>query len=122
MILKTGVDLIETQRVRDAIERHGNRFLNRIFTPQELTDCDGNYKSLAARFAAKEAVSKLFGTGIGVVRFKEIEIIRKGSGAPELRLYGSAVNLADEIGLSTWSISLSHTDEYAIAMVVAGGN
>lgn len=121
MILRTGVDLVEIARFRDALDRRGDRLLKKLFTPQELADCKMNVLSLAARFAAKEAVSKAFGTGIGAVRWQDIEVIREAAGTPALRLHGEAHRLAQTMGLNTWSISLSHTDAYAVAFVVAVG-
>jgi holo-[acyl-carrier protein] synthase len=121
VILRTGVDLIEVARVRSAIQRHGQQFLQRIYTPRELTEVGDNESSLAARFAAKEAVSKALGTGIGEVTFQDIEILRGASGEPVLHLHRAAASLAAALGLETWSVSLSHTQEHAIAMVVAVG-
>ena len=122
MVLLTGVDLIEIERVQKVLERHGQRFTQRVFTPQELEDCAGNVKSMAVRFAAKEAVSKAFGTGIGKVRFKDIEIIRLVSGAPQLKLHSRAESLTVDLGVDTWSISLSHSDSHALAFVVMIGS
>lgn len=119
MMLRTGVDFLEIERLRETLERHGEHFLARIFTPSEQTECGQNYASLAARFAAKEAVSKALGTGIGDVGWQDIEILRAESGAPTLVLHGYAQRLATQMGLKTWSISLSHTREHAVAMVVA---
>ena len=121
MILRTGVDLIEIERIGKTIERYDQRFLRRVFTPQELEDCAGNVKSIAVRFAAKEAVSKAFGTGIGVISFKDIEIRRQVSGAPYVVLHSRAASLADELGLASWSVSLSHTESHALAFVVMTG-
>ena len=122
MRLATGVDLIEIERVEKAIERHGQRFLSRIFTLVELEECGGKLDSLAARFAAKEAVAKALATGIGRVSWQEIEIEHGPANEPVLRLAGMAAQLADEMGLDAWSISLSHTSTHALAMVVATGN
>ena len=119
MILRTGVDMLEIERLRETMDRHGAHFMTRIFTPAEQTECGANFQSLAARFAAKEAVSKALGTGIGDVGWHDIEILRAESGAPVLTLHGYAEKLAAELGLKTWSISLSHTREHAVAMVVA---
>lgn len=119
MRLTTGIDLIEIERLREAIQRHGSRLLDRIFTPNEQVEIGSNLPSLAARFAGKEAVAKALETGIGAVRWQEIEILRGPAGQPVLHLYGAAATLAAERGLSTWSISLSHTHEHAIAMAVA---
>ncbi len=121
MKLKTGVDLIEIERIRASIEQHGEKFLQRIYTPRELDICAGNIASLAARFAAKEAVAKTIGTGIGAVGFRDIEILRDENRAPVLYLHGSAQTLSTQFELKTWSLSLSHTESHAIAMVVAIG-
>lgn len=118
--LYTGVDLIEVQRLGAAIERHGDRFLRRVFTEREREQLKGNLPSLAGRFAAKEAVAKALSTGIGDVSWLEIEILRGPSREPKLQLHGEAERLAGKLGIQHWSISLSHTHEHAIAMVVAG--
>lgn len=120
-MLRTGVDLIEVERIRQAIEKHGARFLARIYTPQELAQVGERAPSLAARWAAKEAVAKALGTGIGDVEWVEIEILRGPNKEPVLHLHGNAQRLAEQHGLTNWSISLSHTHEHAIAMVVAQG-
>jgi len=121
MQLKSGVDLIEISRIEAAIARHGDQFLSRVYTPGELTYCGNNKASLAARFAAKEAVSKALGCGIGDVGWKEIEVVGDEHKAPQLVLHGAAEEMAREQGLHTWSLSLSHTHEHAIAFVVASG-
>lgn len=120
--LSAGVDLVEIDRIRGVIDHHGARFLQRVFTPQELTEVKGNYASLAARFAAKEAVAKALGTGIGLVAWKEIEILRGPARQPILHLHGAAQRLAQELGLQRWSISLSHSHAHALAFVVAMGD
>lgn len=119
MTLRTGVDLMEISRLREAAERHGERFFTRIYTPAERALCAGNYSSLAARFAAKEAISKTLGTGVGDIAWTEMEILRAPSGEPYLILHGKARTRAEELGLAEWSISLSHSRDLAIAMVVA---
>jgi holo-[acyl-carrier protein] synthase len=101
--------------------RSGRRFLDRIFTPQEQTYCQDRIASLAGRFAVKEAVAKALGTGIGEMAWVEIEIVSDKMGYPELVLHGAAKRLADELGLVEWSISLSHTESYAIGFAVALG-
>jgi holo-[acyl-carrier protein] synthase len=121
MTLRNGIDLLEISRLQAAIERQGERFLARVFTPLEREICTGNLSSLAARFAAKEAVAKALGTGLGSVAWTDIEILRADSGAPLLRLHNRASSLAEQLGLREWSVSLSHTHDYAIAMVVATG-
>lgn len=121
MILRNGVDLIETHRVQDALDRFGQRFLQRIYTPRELEICKDQIQSLAARWAAKEAVAKAFCTGIGDISFQEIEILRGPRQEPVLHLHGAAEKLARDTGLTNWSISLSHTETHAIAFVTALG-
>ncbi len=121
MILRTGVDLIEISRLQRAVERHGARFLNRVFTPQEIEDTHGRFDSLAARFAAKEATSKALGTGFGEIAWTDVEVVRGPDREPSLRLLGSAAKVAGQLRLSTWSVSLSHDGSYAIAFVVAIG-
>lgn len=121
MILRTGIDLIEIARIRAAIVRHGERFSRRIFTPAELAYCAGRAESLAARFAAKEAVSKALGTGIGPVSWQEIEIRGGEYEAPAIILHERAERIAKELWLTTWSVSLSHSETHAIALVVAMG-
>jgi holo-[acyl-carrier protein] synthase len=121
MDLRSGIDLIEIERFQRVLERFGDRFLRRVFTPQELEESRRDPASLAARFAAKEAVSKALGTGIGVVTWHEIEIRRGPAREPILHLYGAASELAQKQNLTTWSISLSHSQHYAIALVVAMG-
>ena len=118
--VRTGVDLIEIARVEAAIQRHGDRFLNRIFTAQEQPDAQGQTSSLAARFAAKEAAAKALGCGIGPVGWLEIEITRDPERRPEIVLHGAAQQRAEALHLREWSVSLSHTKDYAIALVVAG--
>ncbi|RLD11909.1 MAG: holo-[acyl-carrier-protein] synthase [Chloroflexota bacterium] len=121
MNLSTGVDLIEIERIRQAIDRHGERFLNKTFTPGEQAQAGGKPASLAARFAAKEAAAKALGTGIGEVGWLDIEVVSIPSGEPMLKLHGHAQKLAAELGYKTWSLSLSHSRGLAIAMVVALG-
>jgi holo-[acyl-carrier protein] synthase len=120
-LLATGVDLIEIERVQTTIGRYGKRFLERVFTLQELAEVGNNTASLAARYAAKEAVAKALGTGIGPIAWREIEILHGPARQPLLHLHGAAQKLASEMGLDVWSISLSHTQTHAIALVVATG-
>ena len=120
-MLRTGVDLIEVSRIRDSAARFGDRFYRRFFTEAERVYCDDRFTAFAARFAAKEAVAKALGTGIGDVRWVEIEIVQGERNKPEIALHGSAAALAEKLGLTEWSISLSHTHEYAIAFVIAQG-
>ncbi len=120
-MLRTGVDFIEVGRIDEAILRHGERFFQRFFTTQELIDANGRTPALAARFAAKEAAAKALGCGIGDVGWKDIEIVRDSRRMPQLRLHGPAAALAQQLGLVEWSVSLSHTHEHAMALVVAQG-
>jgi holo-[acyl-carrier protein] synthase len=122
LVLRSGVDLLEIERLQRSMQRYGDRLLERVFTPRELAEVGDNPASLAARFAAKEAVSKALGTGIGAVTWKEIEVLRGPAGQPVLFLHGKAQQLAQELDLCTWSISLSHSQTQAIAMVVAAGS
>ena len=121
MQLRTGVDLIEIARIEETVARHGDQFLKRVYTPGELAYCRNNSASLAARFAAKEATSKALGCGIGAVGWQEIEVAGDENKAPLLILHGAAETLARDLGLNTWSLSLSHTHEHAIAFVIAAG-
>jgi holo-[acyl-carrier protein] synthase len=121
MKLSTGVDLVEISRIRDAIERHGKRFIERIYTQAEQLECDGRISSLAARFAAKEAAAKALGCGIGDVSWLDIEVVGDENHAPHLYLHGEGQRLANDLGLMNWSLSLSHSETQAIAFVVALG-
>lgn len=121
MKVASGVDLIEIERLEGTIQRYGDRFLKRVFTQQELDEAGQSMASLAARFAAKEAVAKALGTGIGTVAWQEIEVLRGEARQPVLHLHGEASRLAARLGLQDWSLSLSHTHTHAIAMVVAVG-
>ncbi len=118
-MLTSGVDLIEIERVERSIDRLGQRFLDRVFTVQEQVYCNGRVPSLAGRFAVKEAVSKALGTGIGDMRWIDIEIVCDDRGRPELQLHEKAQELAEIMGLKHWSISISHTKTHAIGFAVA---
>jgi holo-[acyl-carrier protein] synthase len=125
MIVGIGVDLVEVVRIEQAIERNGDRFLNRVFTADEIAYCSKmkspgpNY---AARFAAKEAVSKAFGVGIGAqLGWLEIEVRRKESGEPFIVLLRDGADFASLRGARAIHLSLSHTATYAVAHVVVEG-
>ncbi len=120
-MLSVGVDLIEVQRIEEALTRHRERFLARVFTPGEQAYCQGRPEALAARWAAKEAVAKALGTGVGDVRWQEIEVVCDARGKPHIRLHGAAYALAEQMGIREIAVSLSHTREHAIAFVVAVG-
>ena len=121
MNLRTGVDLIEIDRIAEMVSRHGKHYLERIYTPAELELCGKRTESLAGRFAAKEAVSKALGCGIGEVKWQEIEIVEDEQSAPVLYLYGEAARKAQELGLTNWSVSISHDQSQVVAFVVAVG-
>ena len=118
-MLRTGVDMIEVERIARAINRHGDRFFYRFYTDRELAYCGGHIRALAARFAAKEAVAKCLGTGVGDVRWLDIEIVNGARGEPVLVFHGAALLVVEGLGLQEWSLSLSHTREHAVAIVVA---
>ncbi len=118
-MIRCGVDMIECERIAAGIERGGERFLNRFFTAGERQDCGDKPYRLAARFAAKEAVSKALGCGIGDIRWLDVEIRTREDRRPQLILHGRAQDLAAQMGLTEWDISLSHSDSLAIAIAVA---
>lgn len=119
MLVSSGVDIVEVERIDRAIIRHGQRFFQRLYTSNELVDAGGRTPALAARFAAKEAVAKALGTGIGDVGWKEIEIIKGPHKEPMLHLSGRAEDIARELKITTWSISMSHTHQHAVAVAIA---
>lgn len=117
-----GVDIVETARIAHSIEKFGERFLTRVFLPAEL-EYSNKMKHptlhLAARFAAKEALSKAFGTGIGkTIGWKDLEVVRNGPGAPTVALHGGAKEFAEKIGALEVLVSLSHTEHYGAASAV----
>ena len=121
MIVRTGVDLIEIDRIAEMVSRHGRHYLQRIYTPAELELCGKLAETLAGRFAAKEAVAKALGCGIGEVSWQEIEILEDEQGAPGVGLRGAAREKAEAAGLQVWSISISHSHSHAVSVVVALG-
>ena len=123
-MLAVGVDLVEITRVKRAVERGGDRFLLRVFTPAEVAYCRGRSAELAARFAAKEAVSKALGVGVRMlapdgINWRDVEVIGDLRGKPVIHLTGRAAERAAELGIGEWAVSLSHSRENAIAVVVA---
>lgn len=116
---EVGIDAIEPSRIVELIGRWGERFLGRVFTPAERALTNGRPTSLAARFAAKEAVAKALGTGLGPVAWREIEILANERKRPVLILHGAAAARAEHLGLRHWSISLTHLADVALAVVVA---
>ncbi|MDD4924521.1 MAG: holo-ACP synthase [Dehalococcoidales bacterium] len=113
---QVGVDIIEIKRIEDAVSRWGNAFLNRIYTDSELQLYGNKPASLAARFSGKEAVIKALGSNR--VAYRDIEIIPDAGGQPRVNLYGNAGQRAQDIGIESLSISLSHCREYAVACAV----
>jgi len=122
MILGTGIDIIEVARIAASFEKFGERFVNRILRPDEIAYCLTHRRPapfLAARFAAKEAVSKAFGTGLGAqLGWQDIEIRRKESGEPFVVLHGKGAELLAARSAKKVHVSLSHTENYAAATAV----
>tara|TARA_B100000405_G_scaffold302780_1_gene267037 strand:+ start:2956 stop:3330 length:375 start_codon:yes stop_codon:yes gene_type:complete len=118
-IICTGIDIIEIDRIQNVLSRYGNRFLNKIFTPDEIQYCRGRSPNLAGRFAAKEATMKALKTGVRGVSWKDIEVIRASNGAPSIKLYNRALARSESLGVSSLSISFSHSRDYAVASVIA---
>ena len=122
MIVGTGIDIAEVPRIREAIARHGQRFLNRIFTEGEIQYCESKANRVeryAARFAAKEAGMKAIGTGWNHgVRWRDIEVARKPGGRPTLLLHGKAAEFAARLGATNIALSLTHTADQAMAQVI----
>lgn len=117
---RCGIDMIEVQRIEEGILRFGDRFFERFFTDGERRDCDEQPHRLAARIAAKEAVAKALGTGIGDVKWVEIEIrVNNPRKRPVLHLHGAAADYSQRLGLTAWDVSLTHTREYASAIAIA---
>ena len=118
-MLVNGVDIIEIPRIRAVASRYGDRFFRRIYTAHEIAYCRGRAPQLASRFAAKEAVMKALGTGTRGVRWQDIEVVRERGRAPTVRLHGTALARAQRIGIEHLALSLSHSEQYAVAFVVA---
>ncbi len=122
MSVLPGIDLVETARIERAIDRQGEAFLKRVFTDAERAYCESQAKSAgsyAARWAAKEAVAKALGCGIGAdASLVEIEVIREASGQPVIKLHGTAAACAARMGVTEVRISLTHTEHYAAAFAV----
>jgi holo-[acyl-carrier protein] synthase len=122
--IAAGVDLVEIARVERILARHGDRFLARVFTSQEVGYCRSRPAELAARFAAKEAVAKALGVGVRMmaregIDWRDAEIVGDHLGKPQIQLHGRAAQRAQALNLTDWEVSLSHTRELAIAFVVA---
>ena len=122
-IIAHGIDLVDCPRIEQMIERHGRRFIDRVFTASEQTYADSNKDSvekLAGRFAAKEAILKLMGTGWrGKIAWTDIEVVNNAMGQPEVTLVGEVRKIADGLGITHISVSITHTANFAIASAVA---
>jgi holo-[acyl-carrier protein] synthase len=122
-IVAHGIDLVDCPRIEEMIKRHGERFVNRVFTVNEQAYAEANKNSiekLAGRFAAKEAILKLIGTGWrGKIAWTDIEVINNSTGQPEITLRGEVEKLADKLGIKHISVSITHTANFAIASAVA---
>jgi holo-[acyl-carrier protein] synthase len=122
-IISHGIDLVDFPRIEDMVNRHGERFLDRVFTSSEQAYAKANknnIEKLAGRFAAKEAILKLVGTGWrGKIAWTDIEIINSQTGQPKVNLSGEVKKIADSLGISQISVSITHTANFAIASAVA---
>jgi holo-[acyl-carrier protein] synthase len=125
MIVGTGVDIAEVARIKAAVDRYGERFLKRVFTPEEVRYATSKVNAaerLAARFAAKEAAMKAIGTGLRHgVTWQDVEVVRQPGGRPGLCFSGKAAEFAAALGCKKVHLSLSHTEEHAIAHVILEG-
>jgi phosphopantetheine--protein transferase-like protein len=117
-MIKCGIDSIELERLKHLNPAIRERFLIRVFTPTELNQARDRNDFLTSLFAAKEAVSKALGTGIGFVAWKDIEIIHLPSGEPTITLHGNALIIAEEKGLVDWSVSITHDRTKAVAIAI----
>jgi holo-[acyl-carrier protein] synthase len=118
MEMAVGVDVILISRVQKVLERHPRRFLERVFTPEEVAFCRGRTPELAARFAAKEAIMKALGTGARGLAWREIEVLPNRRGKPLVYLHGQARRRGEKIGVRGLDVSLTHDSDLAIAVVV----
>jgi holo-[acyl-carrier protein] synthase len=122
-IVANGIDLVDFPRIEEMIKRHGERFLNKVFTAAEQAYAEANknrMEKLAGRFAAKEAVLKLMGTGWrGKIAWTDIEVVNNPAGQPEVVLCGEVKKIADKLGIKHISVSITHTANFAIASAVA---
>lgn len=122
-ILGHGIDIVETSRIKRLVDEHGQRFLDRCFTADEQNYCASNekryFEHLAGRFAAKEAVLKVLGTGWrGGIAWTDVEVVREPSGQPKITLTGECRRIARELGISRWHVSISHIETHATASAI----
>ena len=120
-ILRTGIDLVDIERLEQLDEAIRTRFLQRVFTERELQEAHNSYESLAGRFAVKEAVAKALGCGIGAIGWQSIEVQRGPQGEPLLSLSGKALEVSQGLGIQQWSISITHSKSQAAAVAVGLG-
>jgi holo-[acyl-carrier protein] synthase len=113
--VELGIDIIRVGRISEALARFGERFVARVLTPAEAGYVRGRAETLAGRWAAKEAVSKVLGLGVRGIGWRDIEIERLPTGQPAVRLHGRAARRADQLGMSQVAVSISHEDDYAVA-------
>jgi holo-[acyl-carrier protein] synthase len=120
-----GIDIIRVSRIRDSLARFGDRFTNRVLTPAESRYVRGRPETMAGRWAAKEAVSKVLGLGVRGIGWRDIEIERLPTGQPAVKLHGRAATRAEQLGMARVAISISHEAEFAVAIAygvrTAGG-
>ena len=117
---RIGIDIMEIHRIEEALSRGGDRFLNRIYTEKEREFCRNRSSALAGRFAAKEAVMKVLGTGLKGIKWLDIETLSDADGMPVVHLHGNAKKRAEKLGLQEIVISVSHSKEYAVASAMGG--
>jgi holo-[acyl-carrier protein] synthase len=122
-IVGHGIDIVETARIRALVDNHGQHFLDRVFTPAEQQYCSMNpkryFEHLAGRFAAKEAVLKVLGTGWrGGIAWTDVEITKETSGQPRIVLSGECLRIAGELGIARWHVSISHIETHAMASAI----
>ncbi len=122
-ILGHGIDIVETDRIKKLVEHHGQHFLDRVFTPEEQRYCAASpkryFEHLAGRFAAKEAVLKVLGTGWrGGIAWTDIEVVKESSGQPKILLSGECERIAKGLGIYRWHVSISHIETHATASAI----
>ena len=122
-IVGHGIDIVETARIREMVETHGRHFLDRVFTPAEQAYCDLHrkryFEHLAGRFAAKEAVLKVLGTGWrGGIAWTDVDVVKTVSGQPTVQLSGESARVAAEQGITRWHLSISHIETHATASAI----
>lgn len=125
-IIGHGIDLVDNARIAQSVERHGDHFIERVFSEAERAYCERSakrrFEHYGVRFAAKEAALKAIGTGWrNGIAWTDVEVARSPSGEPKLKVYGEVARIADEMGITGWRVSLSHTETHSMASVIATG-